>query len=104
MNYIATGGRLAAPADENLRRSESRADYQRRHRRVVMVRGKASGHTCEECGGPARDWATIHGVDGSDPAHYRPLCCRCHRIYDDVGRKALATRLRNVAAQHEVAA
>src|SRR5215467_10630314 len=56
--------------------------YWRRHRRVVRHRGRARNYACADCGGQAREWATIHGRDGESPDDYRPLCNRCHFWYD----------------------
>ena len=58
------------------------------HNRVRRLRGKASEYTCENCGKPARDWATVHGADGRDPLNdYLALCRVCHRAYDQVGAR-----------------
>ena len=54
------------------------ATYLGRHYRVYRKRGKASEYPCADCGDPARDWAQIHGTDGTDPEHYQPLCRKCH--------------------------
>jgi len=56
--------------------------YWGRHRRVYKARGSASGYACENCGWRAMQWARIHGRTGNDPADYRPLCGKCHAIYD----------------------
>jgi hypothetical protein len=71
--------------------------YKRAHERVREARGHARDHACEGCGSAASEWAYIHGSPGEriqlcgkndgapyspDVACYRPLCVRCHRIYD----------------------
>ena len=84
---------------------ESRAAYQRRHRVVVKLRGKASDQRCVDCGGQARHWSTVHDRDGMDVMNdYAPRCYPCHSAYDDIARKARATFLRKAAMQREVAA
>lgn len=61
--------------------------YAARHYRVKKLRGKAAEYACVDCGGPATDWATIHGTDGSDPfSHYQPMCHPDHNRYDLCGR------------------
>lgn len=65
--------------------------YSGRHYRVRKEQGNASAHFCVECGGRAREWAQIHGADGTDPQNdYRPMCARCHRAYDGNTAKAIA--------------
>jgi hypothetical protein len=44
------------------------SSYTANHKRVVRVRGRAATYTCE-CGAPADDWATIHGIDPANPTN-----------------------------------
>lgn len=65
------------------------APYSANHNRVRKVRGSASNHACAMgCGSPAKDWAQVHGEDGTDPASYQPLCRRCHYRYDQESHAA----------------
>ena len=64
-------------------RANQSNEYWRLHDLVRRTRGKARTHSCEHCGGPALEWATIHEHDGKDPmADYMPLCRKCHAAYD----------------------
>lgn len=68
------------------------ASYFAIHQRLKAVRGRASQHSCTECGEAARHWA----YDNADPNervdgggrfstslnHYRPMCVSCHRKFD----------------------
>jgi hypothetical protein len=66
--------------------------YRQAHKRLCDDRGPASDHSCQHCGMPAQDWAynhadpderqSEHGPYSLDPAHYLPLCRRCHSYYD----------------------
>ena len=62
--------------------------YSALHNRVLRARGPAKTYECVHCleddiHTPARDWATIHGLDGTDPwEDYVPLCKLCHNRYD----------------------
>ena len=69
------------------------ATYIAVHIRLKSERGKASGHKCLRCGGPAQEWAYDHmdpdekfdpkGLPYSiDLSHYQPLCRSCHRKLD----------------------
>ena len=66
--------------------------YRRAHKAVTDARGKAADHPCR-CGAQAKFWAyqhsspeVIHDDKGRpyslDPAHYAPMCAKCHRQYD----------------------
>jgi len=57
-------------------------DYFNLHSLVKKVRGKATGYGCTFCNDFAKQWSQIHGLDGSDVWHYRPLCYSCHGVYD----------------------
>lgn len=69
-----------------------RIGYRAAHRRVRAQRGPASDYRCVSCGRPAVHWSYSHDdpdeqlEDGSpysaDPAHYRPRCAKCHRVFD----------------------
>ena len=65
-------------------RDISYSEYQRLHGIVRRARGSASRYLCELCRlDAARDWATIHGADGTDPiGDYAALCLSCHKLYD----------------------
>jgi hypothetical protein len=58
------------------------AKYLARHVRVRTARGKAAELSCVECDGPAFEWSLIHNADPFEIQNYRPMCVRCHRIYD----------------------
>lgn len=74
-------GRTACAVNCDCRRC-----YGAKHKVVYRARGKASDHTCVECGDAAVNWAQTHDTDGTDPqAHYQPMCLRCHRRYDGWG-------------------
>lgn len=77
-----------------MRKSRGITTYSGAHANVVMFRGKAQNYLCK-CGEPARDWAYGHdepcpnelinqlGQQFSlDPKRYRPMCRRCHRLFD----------------------
>ncbi|AYB69921.1 hypothetical protein SEA_LITTLELAF_31 [Mycobacterium phage LittleLaf] len=69
-------------------------NYNSAHHKLRRTRGKASAHSCVECGGPASDWAYL----GGDPDEqwceqyqrtfslnfdlYVPKCRRCHLATD----------------------
>lgn len=78
-------------------------EYQRAHRRVYRLWGRARRYPCVSCGQPARQWA----YDGTDPSErrgydhtgsrkplarpmifsiwpefYMPMCNTCHRCHD----------------------
>lgn len=68
--------------------------YSGAHAQLNRLRGHASGHLCE-CGGAAAEWAYTHddpcpnerlNANGqaysTDVTRYKPMCHRCHRIYD----------------------
>jgi len=62
------------------------------HGRVKTLRGPASAHPCQHCGGTSRDWAYDHadpdertdpeGPFSLDPKRYMPLCVTCHKRFD----------------------
>ena len=54
-------------------------DYLRGHRLVRSERGDPE--TCEACGGPAMDWASIKG-DYLDVWDYQAMCRSCHISMD----------------------
>ena len=74
--------------------------YYGAHARVQKVKGKASEHTCVECGSPAAQWAYTHECGSekwvsrhrngnlveiaysTDPAMYQPMCVPCHTKMD----------------------
>lgn len=73
------------------------ASYNTRHRRVKIARGSARSHPCaNECGQPAAEWAQIHGTDGLEVEHYRPLCHKCHVNYDMTDERREQARTVNV--------
>lgn len=62
--------------------------YWAMHRRVVALRGPATGQRCAECRAPAVLWCYDETDPDEqrgprryslDPAHYRPRCRGCHR-------------------------
>jgi hypothetical protein len=65
--------------------------YRAAHRRLQRSRGKATEHSCAECGEPADQWAYDHGDEpknavfrgrtvpfSTDINRYQPLCRSCH--------------------------
>lgn len=74
--------------------SGPRVGYGGLHARLRNTRGKASGHSCNHCGGPALQWAYDHsdpdprvdretGLEYSlDLSRYVPLCASCHKVFD----------------------
>lgn len=75
-------------------------DYSTVHHRVYRARGPAASYDCEHCGGPALDWAWLHGKDGMSPDDFMPLCRKCHVAYDGNGDKSVATRRANGTLHH----
>jgi hypothetical protein len=75
-------------------RDEESGSYAGAHFRVARVKGPARDCTCAMCLAPAAEWAydhddpdelrDDHGVFSLDPAHYMPLCKRCHYQFDQV--------------------
>ena len=71
------------------------------HKRLDRTRGKATGYTCVDCAGRAREWSYDNADPNElrelvkrwslryslDPSHYVPRCTPCHRRFD---RKAAA--------------
>lgn len=84
--------------------------YRVAHNRVRSVRGRASDHTCDHCGGQAEHWAYDHSdpqpsVDGglifsNDISRYTPLCLPCHRRLDDSPEWLAIRRAMNVRIRH----
>lgn len=70
--------------------------YRNAHNAVRAERGPANLHQCIWCLGDAEQWAYDHAdpnelTDSGRPyslttAHYRPMCTRCHRVYDRLHR------------------
>lgn len=91
--HLKRGQRKACGNTAAHRRLSSVA-YCTAHDRCRSDRGKASDHTCVDCGKQAHDWSYNHDdpnecVDegtgapySTDPGHYSPRCMRCHRIFD----------------------
>jgi hypothetical protein len=73
--------------------------YAYAHHKIYRQRGAARDHACAHCGRPAHHWAYDHGDPAAridprrggpyslDPAHYLPLCARCHKILDGKGSR-----------------
>lgn len=77
-----------------MRKSRGVNTYSGAHRNTSIVRGVATGYVCE-CGNQAAEWAYDHenpcpdertGERGQkfsvDPYRYKPMCRRCHRLFD----------------------
>lgn len=72
--------------------------YRNAHNAVCALRGPAAIHQCSWCWGDAEQWAYSNSdrneqTDGrrrwsTDPAHYRPMCRRCHRAFDRLHRES----------------
>jgi hypothetical protein len=68
--------------------------YEQMHSGLHWARGRASEHSCVDCGGPAKDWAfrytagDLQIVDDRGRAYserfedYEPMCRSCHRRFD----------------------
>lgn len=66
----------------------STTSYDANHRRVAAERGLAREKVCAQCDGGAREWAQVHGHDGSNPwTDFIPLCNKCHRAYDLISER-----------------
>lgn len=63
------------------------------HQRLHKARGKASSHSCVDCGGRAAHWSYDHtdpderfdpekGPYSIDINRYDPRCVRCHKRFD----------------------
>ena len=75
---------------------EDDAEYTAAHDRVYRAKGRASTHTCVDCGRPASQWSYDHTdpdervsatVKGNppyslNPDHYQPRCVPCHKAFD----------------------
>jgi hypothetical protein len=75
-------------------------EYDTAHSRLYARRGRASEHTCVECGRAAQQWSlNVHDADdprvGATPGGYLysldtslyvPRCARCHRYVDGLAR------------------
>ena len=73
---------------------EAWVSYTVAHNRVKNARGKASEHSCVDCGGQAGHWSytgnALHEFSGDgrgrrwsgDPDDYAPRCITCHRTFD----------------------
>jgi hypothetical protein len=83
-------------------KSEAVKIAQRQRQRCAHVRGRASLHKCEHCGGQATDWAHIHGRSGEDIYDLMPLCHPCHMAYDMKGNKnASGNKGKPKSAEHK---
>ena len=76
-------------------------EYQRNHRRVRDIRGRAADQRCASCPHQAADWSFQHKLDladVTDPYCYKPLCRICHAAYDwsPNRREAQSERMRSV--------
>jgi NAD-dependent SIR2 family protein deacetylase len=80
------------------------AGYRARHERIYKARGKAKYYQCVDClKKQASDWALEHGKSGFDPFDYKPLCRRCHILYDQAKLNWPAVRrIRALAFREEV--
>lgn len=73
------------------------AEYRAAHTRIMRDKGKASQHSCVDCGTTAQQWSYDHqdtnelnssskgslGMPYSlDPNHYQPRCTKCHKAFD----------------------
>lgn len=79
---------------------EGWCSYDAAHQRTKRERGRASGHTCIDCGGQAADWSYSHAGEiefsqerkskgvlitvhySPNPADYDPRCKACHTKFD----------------------
>jgi hypothetical protein len=93
--------------DKNAKWRGNDIGYEAAHFRVKAIWGTARDHTCRHCAGPAAHWAYDHGDPNekldpeqgpysTDPAHYFPLCVRCHLAFDrgHAARRRAADRTR----------
>jgi len=75
--------------------------YTGMHKRLFYDLGKASAHTCVDCGSQAQEWSYNGGCPNElyevievepipysiDQSRYSPRCVRCHRIKDLSGNQ-----------------
>lgn len=99
--YLRSGGARSCGCLRRRPRPTRRASvvsYRAMHNRVERERGKAKGHTCVDCLGPAHEWSLdeaqdddlidVHPTSGSplrysmDVARYVPRCRTDHRAHD----------------------
>lgn len=75
--------------------------YMGAHSRVARVRGRASLHSCADCGESAFEWTYTYRdpnalvdergrVFSLDPAYYEPRCRSCHRQFDAIESSSAA--------------
>ena len=58
--------------------------YRAAHATVARVRGKASDHTCVDCGKQAQEWSYAQRKGYSENLDdYAPRCRSCHQRYDN---------------------
>jgi hypothetical protein len=82
-----------APKGKPHKKSE-RCSGRAMHKRVVALYGPAKAHVCKHCAKQAQEWAYAHDAPDEELDErgrpfsclyefYLPLCCSCHRIFDD---------------------
>lgn len=80
-------------ADLNPNWRGNSAGYRAIHVRIEVQRGKASEHSCVDCGDPAEQWSYNNSGDAersedgvgrysTELANYDPRCRRCHFRFD----------------------
>lgn len=103
------------PGSKSQRWQGDDVTYHSAHSRVRRLRGRASEHSCANCGSTAADWAYDHEDEfekvgtsrtgrtvatvrySTDPNHYIPMCKSCHISFDNADRKS---RKAAKAAEH----
>jgi hypothetical protein len=106
--YGSGGG--VRPGAEHHRWSGDTPTYDAAHKRVRRAFGKATTHTCVDCGVPAYAWSynhrdpnevtaerRNHGGTGSlgvvqfsaDPKYYEARCASCHTAFDSAASASM---------------
>ena len=78
-------------------KSNNEVNYFTLHERLRKARGRAQDQACAECGGPAAQWAQLHGEDPCNFDNYVPMCHSCHRKYDTYPDTREKSRRNNIA-------
>lgn len=69
--------------------------YSGLHHWVKYHLGTAKDRLCVGCGYQAKEWANKSGQYKRELSDWQPMCIKCHRNMDNVGKKAWETRTKN---------
>lgn len=72
-----------------------KVSYSGLHHWVKYHLGSPKEKLCVNCSAGAKEWANISGTYKRDLNDWQPMCVKCHRNMDDVGRKSWVTRTKN---------